>query len=133
MDSGTKTLLADVGIVTLGGVVDILAEYVTLSVTQAGVMVGKVGINAGDAVGLGSAVAEVVAGVVLKKPRISLFGAGGLAMSVGTIAGKTVMAYGFAPAAMVVPAQRRSMPVNQFSVGPLPSSVPTVAVKGSYR
>ena len=96
MKSQTKDLLIDVGAVALGGVVNMVVEYTTAKyISQASVAVGPVTFYAADAAGLGSAVAEVAVGKVMKKDRLVLFGAGGLAASLAAIVGKALIAYPF--------------------------------------
>jgi len=123
MKSETKDLLIDVGTVALGGVVNMVAEYATSKyVSSASYPVGGVTFYAADGVGVGSAVVEVVAGKMLKKRKLVLFGAGGLAASLAVIVGKALIAIptstvSFAP-----------MSVNysaRFDIAP--------AKKGSYR
>ena len=124
MKAETKNLITDVGIISLGGAVNMVAEYVTLKyVSQASVSVNGFNVNAGDAVGIGSAVAEVVAGKVMRKPRLILFGAGGLAASLATIVGKALLA----------------IPSSTVTFAPVPMAFSSVrydiapAKKGLYR
>jgi len=93
MKSETKSLLIDVSAVALGGVVNMVAEYVTSKyISQASYPVGPVTFYAADAAGVGSAVAEIAIGKVMKKDRVVLFGAGGLAASLAAIVGKALIA-----------------------------------------
>ena len=93
LTSENKNLLIDVGAVALGGVVNMVAEYVTAKyVSQTPYPVGPVTFYVADAVGVGSAVAEIVVGKVMKKDTVVLFGAGGLAASLAVIVGKALLA-----------------------------------------
>ncbi len=93
MKAETKNLLIDVGAISLGGVVNMVAEYVTSKyISQASYPVGPITFYAADAAGLGSAVAEIAVGKVMKKDRLVLFGAGGLAASLAVIVGKALLA-----------------------------------------
>lgn len=124
MKAETKNLITDVGVIALGGVVNMVAEYVTLTyVSQAAVPVGSINVNAGDAVGIGSAVAEVVAGKVMRKPRLILFGAGGLAVSLATIVGKALISIPTATANLAPMAMAFS--TARYDIAP--------AKKGLYR
>lgn len=112
----------------MGGITDMALEYVTLNyVSQAAIPVGKVNLNAGDAVGVGSAVGEIAFGIIKRKYRVVLFGAGGLAVALATIVGKTMIAYTPAPT-LAVSAMAQNMRTS-FSVVTPPAS----AAKGSYR
>ena len=93
LTSETKNLLIDVGAVALGGVVNMVAEFVTSKyISQASYPVGPITFYVADAAGLGSAVAEIAIGKVMKKDRLVLFGAGGLAASLAVIVGKALLA-----------------------------------------
>lgn len=121
MKSETKNILIDVGVVALGGVVNMAAEYVTLKyVSQASVPIGAFNVNAGDAVGLGSAVAEVAIGMKLKKYRVILFGAGGLAASLATIVAKALIAYSPTTILSVAP---MSISTMRYSVAPASTGI----------
>lgn len=96
MKAETKGILIDVGAVALGGVVNMVAEYVTSKyISQASYSIGSVTFYAADVAGVGSAVAEIAVGKVMKKYRVILFGAGGLAASLAVIVGKALLASPF--------------------------------------
>ena len=101
-----------------------VVEYATSKyISQASVAVGPVTFYAADAAGLGSAVAEVAVGKVMKKDRLVLFGAGGLAASLAAIVGKALIAMplstvSFTPMSMAFPSAR-------YDIAP--------AKKGMYR
>jgi len=127
MKSENKRLLIDVGAVALGGVVNMVAEYITSKyISQASYPVGPVTFYAADVAGVGSAVAEIVVGKVMKKDRVVLFGAGGLAASLAAITGKALLASGFALSHS--PAMFFTQPLTSFArydIAP--------AKKGLYR
>ena len=127
MKAENKSLLIDVGAVALGGVVNMVAEYAVLTyVSTASVPVyGNFSLNAGDAVGVGSAVAEIVVGKTMKKDSLVLFGAGGLAASLAVLVGKALLA---APLSLSHPSMMGfSQPLTsvRYDIAP--------AKKGNYR
>ena len=124
MKSQDKDLLIDVSTVALGGAVNMVVEYITAKyVSQASVPIGGVTFYAADVAGLGSAVAEIAVGKVMKKYRVILFGAGGLAASLAAIVGKALIAMPFS----TVPLAPMSMTFSsaRYDIAP--------AKKGMYR
>lgn len=121
MKAEHKSLLIDVGAVALGGVVNMAAEYVTSKyVNQTPYPIGPLTFYVADAVGVGSAVAEIAIGAVMKKDAVVLFGAGGLATSLATIVGKALMASGLSlPRSPMMFYPQQSTSSAMYSISPV--------------
>jgi hypothetical protein len=120
-----KSLLVDVGAVIGGAFADMLVAYASsfaggnLNPDPAGFPI-YVSDIAGDAFGAG----VLVAGFALKKPRIVLFGAGGLGYSLVNMTNRAIRFVPLGAARVGLPTQAPSQ-ASRFAIAP--------ARKGAYR
>jgi len=82
-----------IGLVALGGITDAVIYYFTQKYINESVQVDKMSFNAADAASAGTALAALGIGMASKKTDVTLFGAGALAASLGSMAVKPLVAY----------------------------------------
>lgn len=92
MNKTQKSMLKDVATIAVGGFIEIVTEIIGDNVMpNTTIIPGAQPYNAGDALGAVEATVLTLVGVYKDKPKLTLLGAGGLAVATPNLLGKAVM------------------------------------------
>lgn len=123
-----------VGLVALGAVANSALYYFTQKYANQSVPVDKMTFQTADAVATGAGVATIGAGMISKKPAVSLVGAGALAVALAAFVTKPLNAYNLSASATANSANTTYAGVHSPRSSPIapPANPQQQLVAGSY-